>query len=109
MQSKCEKCGRPFQKQRSNSQNRYYWGVIVEILSEHTGFTREEMHEILKHKFLKTFGIMNTNNGPQEFERTKSTTELSTKEMEEFLSQVRVWASAELGCWIPEPNEEVGV
>ena len=26
---------------RSDNQNRYYWGVIVEILSEHCGYTKE--------------------------------------------------------------------
>ena len=38
---------------RSLSQNRYYWGVIIEILSNHFGYDREEMHEALKFKFLK--------------------------------------------------------
>jgi len=37
------------QKKRSSFQNRYYWGVIVAMLADHTGYTKEEMHEILKY------------------------------------------------------------
>jgi len=37
--------------QRSSEQNRAYFGIAVEILCEHTGFSREEMHEALKQKF----------------------------------------------------------
>ena len=37
--------------QRSINQNAAYWGIAVEILCEHTGFSREEMHEALKQKF----------------------------------------------------------
>ena len=51
---KCERCGySPSGKQRSNQQSRYYWGIVVQILSEHTGFTKDEVHELLKRKFLK--------------------------------------------------------
>ena len=28
---------------RSNEQNSYYWGVVVALLSEHTGYTPEEI------------------------------------------------------------------
>ena len=41
---------------RSLSQNRYYWGVIIEILSNDFGYDKEEMHEALKFKFLKKHG-----------------------------------------------------
>jgi hypothetical protein len=39
-------------------------------------------------------------------DNTKSTTALDTKEFEEFLSSIRMWASDKLGIWIPEPHEE---
>ena len=38
---------------RSNPQNRYYWGVVIDTLSKELGYEPEEMHEILKYKFNK--------------------------------------------------------
>lgn len=95
-------------KSRSLPQNSYYWGVIIDLLSEHTGFTQDEMHEILKHKFLRrTVWIHTKHNTEEQSIITRSTTDLSTKEFEEYLSQIRTWASADLGLWMPEPNEPV--
>lgn len=104
----CPRCGySPSGKVRSDPQNRYYWGVVVQILSEDLGYTRQEIHEILKREHLKqVLTIKNKRTGEMGFiENTRSTTELDTKEFEEFLSTVRIWASEKLGIWVPEPNE----
>jgi hypothetical protein len=82
---------------RSNNQNSYYWGVCLEILSNHLGYTADEMHEILKFKFLKTVKA--------DMEYIKSTTKLNTAEFEEYLTKIKQWAAAELNCYIPDPNE----
>ena len=37
---------------RTTEQNSLYWKWI-NIMSEETGFTKEEMHELIKYKFLK--------------------------------------------------------
>ncbi len=103
---RCKTCGRPFAKGRSGCQNRYYWGVVIDLLSEHTGFDREEMHEVLKHKFLrKTVWIHKKGGIEEQSIITKSTTGLTTKQFEEYLSGIRQWASADLGVFLPEPNE----
>ena len=102
METKCPTCHRPYIKKRSNNQNRYYWGIVVDIISNYTGFTPEETHDILKHKFLakqKTFKDM-------VFYVPASTATLTTAESEKYFSSIREWASIELGCWVPEPNEE---
>jgi dihydroorotate dehydrogenase len=105
----CPVCGYSTdKKQRSNNQNRYYHGVVVKTLSEHTGFTSDEMHEVLKHKFLKTYlHVVNKKGSVEEVQISKSTKDLNTKEFEDYMTKVREWASIELGCWIPEPNEEL--
>lgn len=103
MNDRCPTCHRPYSKGRSNNQNRYYWGVIVKLLSDHTGFTDEEINEILKHQFLskqKTWNDM-------VFYIPKSTSSLKTTEMEEYLSKVRRWASETLEVFIPDPNEYI--
>jgi hypothetical protein len=35
----------------------------------------------------------------------RSTSDLSTIEFEEYCSKIRMWASKELGVYIPSPNE----
>ena len=83
-------------KDRSNKQNRYYRGVVVKMLSDQLGYEAEEIHSILGQMFLLV-------DGPYPFVR--STKDLTTVEMEEFLARVRRWASVEHGMYIPNPNE----
>lgn len=84
-------------KPRSDQENRYYWAVIIKILSEETGYFAQEIHEALKIKFLQIEGAR--------FPVAKSTSDLSTSEAEDYYSKIRIWASAELNCYIPEPNQ----
>jgi len=66
------------------------------MLSDEIGYSDEEMHDALKWKFLQKQGKIPT---------TRSTSDLSTVEYEDFLSKVRMWASSDLGLYIPTPNE----
>lgn len=87
--------------QRSLEQNKYYWGVVVKLLSEEIGSSLDETHEILKYKFLKrTLTVAD-----EFYDFVPSTTTLNMKEMEEYLNQIREWASVYLNCLIPLPNE----
>lgn len=96
---------RPY-KERSNEQNRYYWGVVVKILSNELGYTSEEVHEVLKYKFLLAERIFTNKKGEQRLLHVAgSTASLSTSDFESLMSQVRTWASMELSIYIPEPNE----
>lgn len=96
----------PPKYQRSGRQNRYYHGVVLRTFgNSEIGYTEQEWHEILKHKFLKEWRTVKGKTKTEEIEITKSTTDLNTKEFEEFMTKVRQWASIELGIWIPEPNE----
>lgn len=81
---------------RSPSQNAWYWGCVVPVLAEHCGYDAEEMHEALKWRFLKK------HDGP--LATVRSTADLSTAEMTEFIEKVRRLA-AELGCSIPNPDQ----
>ena len=85
-------------KARSNQQNRYYHGVVLRLISDTTGYSPTEAHEAMKMLFLLAHrdGLPDT---------VRSTADLSTAEMEEYLSQVRQWASVEISTYIPDPNE----
>ncbi len=103
----CPKCQYQWEvKGRSNSQNSYYWGVVLEaFFNSEIGYTKDEWHEIIKAKFLSQTDIVKGRTGAVYLAHSKSTTKLDTKEFEELMTQVRQWASIELGIWIPEPNE----
>ena len=85
------------QKKRSNPQNSFYWGVVIHILCDTTGYSDDEMHNALKMLFLQ--------DRTRKIPTLRSTAHLSTVEFEEYLEKIRVWAASELNCSIPLPNE----
>ena len=87
---------------RSNNQNAYYWGCVLKYVSEHTGYSENELHEVFKNMFLpKKFITIND----REIEITKSTTQVKTTEFEEYVERIREYAGSELQVVIPLPNE----
>ena len=90
----------PRRKPRSLQENGYYWGVVIPLLCEWSGYSSDEMHDALRDKFLceysENLGLL----------KIKSTAALSTVEFEKYLSDIRQWAS-EQGVFIPLPNEEI--
>jgi hypothetical protein len=86
--------------QRSTHQLRYYWGVIIELLAQHCGYTPEEMHESLKYLFLSDHE-MDLN----ELVRIKSTAQLSTKEFADYIDRIVRWAAVKLEIYLPDPNQ----
>ncbi len=92
-------------KGRSKNQNDYMWGVVLQLLSDHTGHSPDEMHEAMKKMFNPIRIEIQTKKGLEFISTGKTTTGLSTIKMEEYLSQVRQWASEYLGVFIPLPNE----
>ena len=87
---------RRYRTNRSNNQNKYYWGVVIKILGDELGYMPDEMHEALKWKFLRKGGKLET---------VKSTSSLTTIEFEEYLELIRIWALRDLEIAIPLPNE----
>lgn len=94
-----------YRDKRTNSQNRFLWGVVYEVLSEHTGYMPEEIHEFCKIAFLvpKVVKV-----GKRKIEVPRSTTELSTDSFENYIEKIRIWAATELECTIPTPGEYEG-
>lgn len=93
-------------KPRSEQENRYYWGVVVAILSEELGLIPEQTHDIIKNKFLLNHRVKT------EFGKVvwavaypRSTSTLSTSEFEDLMAKVRMWAQTELNIYIPLPHE----
>lgn len=90
--------------QRSGMQNRYYWSVVIGYISEETGYTKEEAHQLMGRMFLKY--VKSVSDGTEEV-FVRSTTSLNTLEMTEYIESIRTFALTELGTYIPEPGEVV--
>jgi len=92
----------PWRKTRTTPENRYFHGVILPIIAEHTGDDKDQVKEGLKFKYLRRIS-------PSGVEYVEHTSNLTTAEFEDFCTKIRVDASdgTLLGepLWIPEPNE----
>ena len=99
---------------RSNPQNRYYHGVVVDLVRrglkdlgwEPKSCSAEAVHEMLKREFLTVDehvkdGVF--------LKRTRSTTELDTAQFGEYLELCKQWAAENLGVSIPDPGEQQDV
>ena len=95
---------------RSSPANRYYWGVVVELIYlalKESGWevNREGTHELLRVRFLsedKPIG-----NDGEFVTRVKSTTELDSVEFGTYIERCKQFAAEYLNTVIPEPNEQL--
>ena len=86
---------------RSQNQNRYYWGVVLPVIAEHMGERVEDLHEVFKSRFLRKKRVWRGG----EITILRSTSELTSDEFAEYLSQV-IQEGAELGVVVPEADKE---
>lgn len=89
-------------KIRSIVQNNYYWGVVLSTIADALGYTKDDLqslHEQFKMMFLKE------NDGINGLYKIRSTSDLNTLEMEEYLEKIRQFASIHLSIFISLPNE----
>ena len=90
---------------RSNVQNNYYWKCIVQVLAQELGYFNDEMHDILRAKFLNEWEMIEINNNKIGLNKIVSTTSLNTKAFEVYAEQIRIWALSDLGIRLMLPNE----
>jgi len=74
---------------RTHFQNNYYWKVVVKVFGDELGYTREEMHEVLKNEF-----------------NIESTSKLDRDEFRDYLDKIIRWASIHFQILIPDPNQD---
>jgi hypothetical protein len=68
--------------------------------------SKEQTHEMLKYRFLKREFI--TSDGDI-LQIIGSTTELSTKEFNEYIESIQIWSAEYLNVNIPDPNEQTEI
>jgi len=101
-------CGQPVtvdikkkKAKRSNQQNAFFHSWIT-LLAEHTGYTKEEMKEIVKFKFLKVEEIHDQTG--ETFIYTKSTAKLNKGEFSDLCTEVQNWARDTFEILLPLPG-----
>lgn len=104
---------------RTARQNRYYFGVVVYMVRDRldelgyrksdldssgvpSKLTVDDVHEMLKTMFCRADVI--DADGVVLGTTVKSTRELSTKEMNDYISQILQWAAQDLELVIPDPT-----
>ena len=87
--------------ERTLKQNNYYWGVVVKYISDEIGDSKDDIHSVLRTMFLSVEKLIND----VSFMFIKSTTDLDTKEFNDYVTECRNWASSFLNLYLPEPNE----
>jgi len=92
---------------RSVQANKYYWGVVVEAISDFTGYERDEVHELLKQLFLPKPLWLHDAEGEVvgKLVISQSTTTLTVTEFYNYVERIRRWAATTLHINIPDPNE----
>jgi hypothetical protein len=86
-------------KPGSDAQRRYYWPVIIGLISDHTGDDEDSTHEDLKVMFAPK--VIN-----KQGKRVRVTySDMTTVQREEYHMKIRKWAAETFGIFIPLPNE----
>ena len=81
---------------RTNSQNKLWW-KYMEIMGLELGYTKNEMHDLAKLKFLQRERI----EGGLKIKYLKSTTALTKKEFRELIDLVIIWAAQTFSVNLP--------
>lgn len=91
---------------RSLLQNAWYFGQILRLLSEHTGYTVDELHDYCKLRFnAKTVCLVDRDGVVKDETRVGlSTAKLNRVTFGEYCEAIREWAAADLGVLIPDPD-----
>lgn len=96
---------RRYFKGRTNPQNAYMWAVVYGLISAHTGYEPEEVHDMCLATFSTNTVEIETKDGVMEMQTVKRSSAMTTMEFSDYLERVKRWASQELGLYIPDPNE----
>ncbi len=98
---------RRYRRTLSDEQRAYYRGVVLAEISEATGYTGDELHEMFKHKFGEASVIELA--GETYEVRTFSTARgaSTTAEMAHYIDAVILWAATALGIAISPPSHDL--
>jgi hypothetical protein len=93
---------RPFEETRRARANRYYFGVVLKMMSADSGYTKDELHDLFK---LRHNSVEMTDPITGEIVRVgKSTAKLKIKPFSDYLEAVMLDGAEQWGMTFPEPR-----
>lgn len=99
-------------KRRSLPLNNYYWGVVVEMITDclknDLGWEvdKDITHQILKERFLYTEAV--DPNG-EVYKIPKKSSELTNSEFLEYIENCKRFGVVSLNIYVPDPNEQLEI
>lgn len=85
---------------RSVQQNRLWW-LLMGIIAEELGYSKNEIHDICKYKFCKRT-LVDEKTG-ETFEYLKSTSKLTKEEFGTLIDSLTEWVGTNFGIRLPQP------
>lgn len=95
----------PFKPRRSESQNRYLWGVVYPTFTKHLdGWEAEDIHEFFlgEHFGWETLEGL----GRKRVKPVRRSAKLSKQEFSDYVAFIQR-KGAEMGLYIPDPEEQL--
>jgi len=86
---------------RTCPQNRLYW-MWINAISKDTGNEPNDLHEYFGNKWLPEISVQMPDGV---LHKNQSTTQLNTAEFTAYLDKIQIFASAELGIILPNPDD----
>lgn len=92
---------------RSLLQNALWWAAVVTPIADHTGYTKDEVHELLKMILLPKHRALCDQNGEivGEYVVGGSTTKLNKVQFGELIESAIKWAGETLGLVLEMPED----
>lgn len=88
-------------RKRTIPQNSYYWGIVLSMIADSTGYTTEELHEFFKRLYLKKIITI----GGVDYEVSESTKKLNTEQFSSYIEKIKKFAALKLDLHIPDSNK----
>ena len=83
---------KPYVKKRSTDSNSLYW-LWLEVISKDTGYTKDELHDKFRSKFLPIIEReVRTKDGVIKLRELTSTTSLNSKEFDDYMREIEIVA-----------------
>lgn len=88
---------------KTRRQLRYIYGVIIPAISEHLGYSKDDIKQYIKRRFGVVFEYVDIDTGEVKTE-PKSFADYRKGEMTALLDETILWAS-EIGVHVPHPED----
>jgi hypothetical protein len=93
---------RPFEETRRGRANRFYRGVILKLIAQHSGYTPDELHEIFKVRHNSKL-VADPATG-EEIRIGQTTTKLTISQFSDYLDACMCDGAEWWGVSFPEPR-----